>query len=62
MASKPLDEDIIKALHKNDEELLKELNQPALLTKPVGTVEDKWKLLPAFLKTRGLVRQHIDVC
>ncbi|ELR20086.1 DNAdirected RNA polymerase, beta subunit [Acanthamoeba castellanii str. Neff] len=30
------------------------------LTQPVGTVEDKWKLLPAFLKVRGLVKQHID--
>jgi DNA-directed RNA polymerase beta subunit len=23
-------------------------------------VQDKWKLLPAFLKVRGLVKQHID--
>ncbi|KAI9138686.1 DNA-directed RNA polymerase [Paraphysoderma sedebokerense] len=26
----------------------------------VDTVEDKWKLLPAFLKVKGLVKQHID--
>lgn len=30
------------------------------LTKPVKKVEDKWKLLPAFLKVKGLVKQHID--
>ena len=27
---------------------------------PIPTVDDKWKLLPAFLKVKGLVRQHID--
>ncbi|KAI9190025.1 DNA-directed RNA polymerase III complex subunit Rpc2 [Blastocladiella emersonii ATCC 22665] len=26
----------------------------------VPTVEDKWKLLPAFLKVKGLVKQHVD--
>eukprot|EP00466_Bigelowiella_natans_P019742 jgi/Bigna1/57909/fgenesh1_pm.37_\ len=31
-----------------------------LLTAPVKKLEDKWKLLPAFLAMRGLVRQHID--
>ncbi|KAK7108874.1 hypothetical protein V1264_016534 [Littorina saxatilis] len=30
------------------------------LTAPVKSVEDKWKLLPAFLKVKGLVKQHID--
>jgi hypothetical protein len=30
------------------------------LTAPVKRVEDKFQLLPAFLKVRGLVRQHID--
>ncbi|TFL07260.1 beta and beta-prime subunits of DNA dependent RNA-polymerase [Pterulicium gracile] len=30
------------------------------LTDPVKSVEDKWLLLPAFLKTKGLVKQHID--
>ena len=30
------------------------------LSKPVNTVQDKWKLLPAFLKVKGLVKQHID--
>ncbi|XP_030837083.1 DNA-directed RNA polymerase III subunit RPC2 [Strongylocentrotus purpuratus] len=31
-----------------------------LLSAPIKAVKDKWKLLPAFLKVRGLVRQHID--
>lgn len=30
------------------------------LHKPISTADDKWKLLPAFLKAKGLVRQHID--
>ncbi|KAF8642935.1 hypothetical protein AX16_009323 [Volvariella volvacea WC 439] len=30
------------------------------LTDPIKQVEDKWLLLPAFLKVKGLVKQHID--
>ncbi|PWN40570.1 beta and beta-prime subunits of DNA dependent RNA-polymerase [Ceraceosorus guamensis] len=30
------------------------------LTDPIKSVEDKWELLPAFLKVKGLVKQHID--
>ncbi|CAG5128580.1 unnamed protein product [Candidula unifasciata] len=30
------------------------------LAAPIKTVEEKWRLLPAFLKTKGLVKQHID--
>ncbi|XP_059153930.1 DNA-directed RNA polymerase III subunit RPC2-like [Physella acuta] len=30
------------------------------LSAPIKTVEEKWRLLPAFLKTKGLVKQHID--
>lgn len=30
------------------------------LAGPVKKVEDKWKLLPAFLQVKGLVRQHIE--
>ena len=26
----------------------------------VKTIEEKWKLLPAFLKLKGFVRQHVD--
>jgi hypothetical protein len=29
----------------------------AELSKPVNTVEEKWKLLPYFLRLRGLMRQ-----
>ncbi|KAF8182882.1 hypothetical protein BJ912DRAFT_853825 [Pholiota molesta] len=30
------------------------------LTDPIKNIEDKWLLLPAFLKVKGLVKQHID--
>lgn len=30
------------------------------LTDEVNTAEDKWNLLPAFLKVKGLVKQHLD--
>ncbi|KAJ5542410.1 hypothetical protein N7535_004830 [Penicillium sp. DV-2018c] len=30
------------------------------LTEPINTAKDKWNLLPAFLKVKGLVKQHID--
>ncbi|KAF2243217.1 DNA-directed rna polymeras-like protein III subunit [Trematosphaeria pertusa] len=30
------------------------------LTDPINTAEDKWNLLPAFLKVKGLVKQHVD--
>lgn len=30
------------------------------LGEPVKSLEEKWKLVPAFLKTKGLVKQHID--
>ena len=30
------------------------------LTDPINTVEDKWRLVPAFLQTKGLVKQHLD--
>ena len=30
------------------------------LAAPVATVEKKWKLLPEFLRMRGLMKQHID--
>ncbi|CAH1984880.1 unnamed protein product [Acanthoscelides obtectus] len=29
-------------------------------SKPIKTLEEKWKLVPAFLKVKGLVKQHID--
>lgn len=30
------------------------------LADPINTVKDKWELLPAFLKVKGLVKQHLD--
>ncbi|EDU46320.1 DNA-directed RNA polymerase III subunit RPC2 [Pyrenophora tritici-repentis Pt-1C-BFP] len=30
------------------------------MTDPINTARDKWNLLPAFLKTKGLVKQHVD--
>ncbi|KAJ2699783.1 DNA-directed RNA polymerase III complex subunit Rpc2 [Coemansia sp. IMI 209128] len=30
------------------------------LSAPIPTAEDKWQLLPAFLRVKGLVKQHID--
>ena len=30
------------------------------LTDPINTARDKWNLLPAFLKVKGLVKQHIS--
>jgi len=32
----------------------------AALGRPVGTLKEKYELLPAFLKVKGLVKQHID--
>lgn len=40
------------------EELL--AKDPSKLSAPIPTVKDKYELLPAFLKVRGLVKQHID--
>ena len=30
------------------------------LARPIRSVDDKWRLIPAFIQTRGLVRQHVD--
>eukprot|EP00882_Tetradesmus_deserticola_P012358 GHRQ01013098.1.p1 GENE.GHRQ01013098.1~~GHRQ01013098.1.p1 ORF type:complete len:261 (+),score=113.94 GHRQ01013098.1:244-1026(+) len=49
--SLPLDADGVAELLSGD---------PSLLTAPIKSVQDKFKLLPAFLKIRGLVKQHID--
>jgi hypothetical protein len=32
----------------------------ASLDSPVGSLQDKWRLLPHFLNIRGLMKQHID--
>lgn len=41
-------------------DLLKPVYKGKQLTDEVNTAEDKWNLLPAFLKVKGLVKQHLD--
>lgn len=51
------------AEHEKDEtfeELLKPVYKGKKLTDAIDTAEDKWNLLPAFLKVKGLVKQHLD--
>lgn len=33
---------------------------PAQLAQPIKTTAEKWQLLPAFIKVKGIARQHID--
>ncbi|KAL2314777.1 DNA-directed RNA polymerase III subunit RPC2 [Schizosaccharomyces pombe] len=40
--------------------LFKPVYKGKKLADPVPTIEDKWQLLPAFLKVKGLVKQHLD--
>ncbi|KAK3067054.1 DNA-directed RNA polymerase III complex subunit Rpc2, partial [Teratosphaeriaceae sp. CCFEE 6253] len=40
--------------------LLKPFYYDKHLTDPINTARDKWNLLPAFLRVKGLVKQHID--
>ncbi|CCX32109.1 hypothetical protein FPQ18DRAFT_279952 [Pyronema domesticum] len=42
------------------DELLQTYYKGKHLTDSINTVEDKWTLLPAFLKVKGLVKQHLD--
>jgi hypothetical protein len=42
------------------EALLEPFYNGKKLTDPIKTTEDKFQLLPAFLKVKGLVKQHID--
>ena len=42
------------------EALLEPFYNGKKLTDPISTAEDKFQLLPAFLKVKGLVKQHID--
>lgn len=42
------------------EDLLKPVYKGRKLTDEINTAEDKWNLLPAFLKVKGLVKQHLD--
>ena len=45
---------------ENLEEYTQNENFCPNLGRPINTTEDKWRLIPAFVKSRGLVRQHID--
>ncbi|GMM58658.1 DNA-directed RNA polymerase III core subunit [Maudiozyma humilis] len=52
-----------KHSHDKDENfdaLLKPVFKGKKLTDEINTAEDKWNLLPAFLKVKGLVKQHLD--
>ncbi|KJE97756.1 polymerase III polypeptide B [Capsaspora owczarzaki ATCC 30864] len=40
--------------------MAKRRGEHAQLTRPVSELKDKWQLVPAFLKVKGLVKQHID--
>ncbi|ODQ80571.1 hypothetical protein BABINDRAFT_160834 [Babjeviella inositovora NRRL Y-12698] len=41
-------------------EMLKPVYKGKTMTDQINTAEDKWNLLPAFLKVKGLVKQHLD--
>ena len=56
-----MSEDVIKLAQRvlpRDE--AGDLYNDEILANGVSTVEEKWKLLPAFLKVKGFVRQHVD--
>ena len=44
----------------NDPQNYGDLYEKAKLYSPLTNIEEKWKLVPTFLKIRGLVKQHID--
>jgi hypothetical protein len=48
------------ALDSAFDRLLQPFFEGKNLTDPINTAKDKWNLLPAFLKVKGLVKQHID--
>ncbi|KAK4580309.1 DNA-directed RNA polymerase III complex subunit Rpc2 [Recurvomyces mirabilis] len=48
------------AVKDDMDELLKPFYYTKHLTDPINTARDKWNLLPAFLRVKGLVKQHID--
>ncbi|CCH43851.1 DNA-directed RNA polymerase III subunit [Wickerhamomyces ciferrii] len=53
-----------KHQHTATDDSFNELLQPVYkgkqLSDEINTAEDKWNLLPAFLKVKGLVKQHLD--
>ncbi|KAI4141596.1 MAG: hypothetical protein L6R39_005272 [Caloplaca ligustica] len=48
------------ARHDGFDALLEPFYQGKSMTEAIDTERDKWNLLPAFLKVKGLVKQHID--
>lgn len=50
--------DEIKKLNQDDD--FGDLFNEEKLYDPIKNTDEKWKLIPAFLKVRGLVKQHID--
>lgn len=52
------DMDVSPSGDSSVEDLLRK--DPSKLTEPIKELEDKFQLLPAFLKVQGLVKQHID--
>lgn len=55
------DDHLPKYQHKDPfDALLEPFYHNKSLTDPIDTARDKWNLLPAFLKVKGLVKQHID--
>lgn len=59
-----VDNKVKKQPHIKKDDTFQDLLQPVYkgkkLTDDVSTAEDKWNLLPAFLKVKGLVKQHLD--
>ena len=54
----------INSMEMGSDEAFDQLLQPEYkgkgLTDQINTADDKWNLLPAFLKVKGLVKQHLD--
>ena len=49
-------ENLKETMNSNYDDLYKK----AKLYSPISNIDEKWKLVPTFLKIRGLVKQHID--
>ncbi|KAJ6028202.1 DNA-directed RNA polymerase III subunit RPC2 [Penicillium herquei] len=61
MPANTVDDDYVKYQHRDPfDALLEPFYYNKSLTDPIDTAKDKWNLLPAFLKVKGLVKQHID--
>ena len=52
--------DNTSSLDPNSPNYYSELYNQAKLYNPISQLQEKWKLVPAFLQVRGLVKQHID--